>query len=177
MGTVLPEVLQPTSILSVSLRSGRVVDLPRCRPTFEVWRGAPVFALGGKPLLTWDGKPIFAELLVLRLLSQCGWAGAWASRYGGLKYVNDMPSDWLMTDVSTSLPIDKSKLLDAINPAGARRGSGCFDIVAWCGDKLLFCECKRKCKDALRGTQLAWIDSALQLVSVRSLLIVEWSGK
>ncbi len=173
----LPEILRPTSVCRVALPSGRTVELPQCCPSFERWRGALVFTFGNKPLLAWEGKPIFAELLVLRLLQQDGWDGVWVSSYGGEKYVTAMPSDPMMTGVTVSLPSDKADVLEEIRKAGAQRAGGCFDIVAWRGTNILCCECKRKGKDALRATQLAWIDGALRVLSPRSLLVVEWAER
>lgn len=172
----LPEVLRPTSVFPVDLPDGRTIELPQCGPTFETWRGGPVFSYGRKPLLTWDGKPIFAELLVLRLLQQCGWEGVWASPYGGEKYVTGMPSDSMMRGVTTSLHADKIRLLDDIRRASSQRTGGCFYILAWRGPDILFCKCKRKGKDVLRPTQLAWIESASRVVPIQSLLLVEWVG-
>jgi hypothetical protein len=72
--------------MTVQLPSGASMILPRCAPQFAKWMGGvPQFTFGNKPILDHEGKPIFAELLVLRLLQADGWEGAWVSSYAGLK--------------------------------------------------------------------------------------------
>jgi hypothetical protein len=92
--TNLPDKLRPSGTLQVALPSGKTMQLPCCHPTFERWAGASIkFDFGHKPLLAYQQHPIFAELLILRLLEAHGWEGVWVSSYGGIKYLRQMPQD------------------------------------------------------------------------------------
>jgi hypothetical protein len=148
--------------------------MPVARPRFERWRDPPVaFTFGGKPTLTYDGQPVFAELLILRLLEQSGWSGVWVEDYGGTSYLREMPSDSSLTP-KVDLPAARAALLDKIR-LSARRG-GTPDVYAWFGASILFCEAKRRHHDRLRPTQLRWFDAALDCgVSPDAMLTVEWS--
>jgi hypothetical protein len=174
--TNLPDELRPSDSLQVELPSGETIQLPCCRPHFERWAGAPIkFYFGRKPLLAYQQQPIFAELLILRLLEAHGWEGVWVSSYGGIKYLRQMPQDSSLAHGRVSLPDDREHLLNRIWEQSGRR-SGCFDIYAWRADAVLFCEAKRRGKDRIRLSQCSWIEAAiLEGVAPDSLLIVEWA--
>jgi hypothetical protein len=70
-----------------------------------------------------------------------------------------------------------SSLLDLLDRIYARSGkrSGAFDVLAWADESVLFAEAKHGGKDALRPSQRAWIEAALEEgVPLESLLVVEW---
>src|SRR5665647_13497 len=96
--TSLPGELRPIASLQMALPSGETIQLPCCRPIFERWALPVSFDFGHKPLLTYQGRPVFAELLILRLLEAHGWEGVWVSSYGGIKYLNQMPQDSSLAD-------------------------------------------------------------------------------
>lgn len=171
----LPLSLVATSTLKVRLPSDELATLPMAQPSIPAWSGAPVpFQFGRKPVVQFDQQPLFAELWILRTLEQAGWSGVWVSSYGGVKFFRDMPTKGLGNHVA--LPSDKAELLSAISERCGGRG-GCFDVFAWRGNDTLFCEAKRKDKDAIRVTQARWIAAALAHgIPASSLLIVEWSN-
>jgi hypothetical protein len=78
------------------------------------------------------------------LLQEHGWEGVWISFFGGRKYMRDMPVDAKLSK-RIKLPPDREEILDKI----AAKGGGCFDVFAWRGDDVLFCECKRHKRDRL----------------------------
>ena len=83
MNDLLPPQLQPAGKTEVHLPSGSTAMLPVCRPAFSWWTGAPIpFDYGKKPVLEHQGEPCFAELMILRLLNESGWEGAWVATYG-----------------------------------------------------------------------------------------------
>ena len=67
--------LPRNSTEKIKLASGKTVHVPKCITTFDAWRGKPVPRYGGKALLALNGKPLFAELGVLRMLEKDGWRG------------------------------------------------------------------------------------------------------
>jgi hypothetical protein len=151
----------------VFLSSGREALVPKTRPTFKGWTGAFTGSTyGGKPLLDFDGQALFAELVILRLFQRDGWDGVWVDKS---TYRTSM-----MEHSRVALPPDKERLLqDIYHRAGAR--AGCFDVLCWKDEWVVFAESKRRSKDWLQPTQRRWIEAALGVgVPLKSLLIVEW---
>jgi hypothetical protein len=171
----LPDELRPSNSLLVTLPSGDKKHLQCCRPTFEKWPERLRFGFGRKPAATYRKKPIFPELLILRLLQAHGWKGVWVSSYGGIKYLQHMPLDWSLANARVSLPDCREHLLKQIRQRSGQRG-GCFDVYAWRDKQILFCEAKQHGKDRIRSSQRRWIEAAtLEGVALDSLLIVEWT--
>jgi hypothetical protein len=171
----LPKELQPTDELRVRLSHGTEAFLPKCHPVFASWQGCPViFDYGRKPVLAYKGEACFAELVILRLLLDHGWSGVWVETYGGTHYLCTMPLAWNLKAKHVSIPDDKEVLLKSIWKT-AQTGA-CFDVFAWNGDHILFCEAKRKGKDRLTNAQIRFIEGALSCgISPSSLVIVEWT--
>jgi hypothetical protein len=169
----LPDELRPNGSFQVELPSGKKILLPCARPRFELWTGAPIsFDFGHKRPLTYRERPIFAELLILRLLEAHGWKGVWVSSYGGTKYLGEMPQDSSLAQGRVPLPDERKCLLDKIWQRSGQRG-GCFDVYAWRNGQVLFCEAKRKGKDRIRLSQRKWIEAAIsENVALDSLRIV-----
>jgi hypothetical protein len=169
----IPAPLQPAGMLECHLPSGMIAALHVCRPIFDRWTGPSVkFTFGGKMILAHEGKPVFAELLILRLLEAHGWDGVWVSSFGN-KFVSEMPDGTALTNVD--IPSSQQRLLVDIQRAAGRHG-GCPDVFAWSGEQRLFCEAKRRGHDAIRPSQLRWIEAAISLgISLSSMLVVEWT--
>jgi hypothetical protein len=172
---MLPERLQPTDFLDVGLPSGATVMLPRCRPIFSEWRGVPIeFTYGGKPVLDYESQACFAELAILRILSQDGWDGVWVEAYGGTLFLRTMPNRWPLKSDSAALPAEREAFLRGIWAAAKTTAS--FDVFVWKDDQILFCEAKRTGKDKLTAPQLRFIEGAIAFgIRPEALLIVEWS--
>jgi hypothetical protein len=163
--TTLPR----TSTEKIKLPSGRTVHIPKCEREFEAWAGKPIPTYGGKAILELDGEPLYAELLVLRLLEKEGWQGVWVDSYRG-KFWTGMPHKTKAADLSEG----RRALIDRIKNKAGRRG-GCLDVFAWRGKKVRFVELKRKGKDSIRETQKKWIEAARSCgITMSDLLIVEW---
>jgi len=173
----LPDELQPDGTMEVPLSDGATVSLPVCHPVFSTWRGEPVsFNYGGKAMLTYEDErpePCFAELVILRLLQKRGWDGVWVEAFGGPNYLRDMPSDWALRSKHVAIPAEKEELLRKIWKAAKT----CFDVFAWQGDQVLFCEAKLSRKDKLTAPQHRFIEAALACgVPLHSLLVAEWTS-
>jgi hypothetical protein len=166
----LPEKFVPIVPRPVSVGQGVPVTINHCYPKFVEWHGAEVaFTFGGKNTLEFEGKPLFAELLILRLLEQRGWQGVWVSSFGG-KFLTEMPVSWKLENAVPSP--SEAKCIPRASDGSLR---GCFDVFAWKNDRLLFCEAKRKGCDRLRDSQKRWITTMLESKLPRSdLLVVEW---
>ena len=167
-------MLIPDGRVNVLLPSGGNVELPVFHPKFHLWKGPKIdFDFGGKPVIEYEGEPVFAELAILRMLIADGWDGVWVETYGGMHFLHDMPQDWKLAQQHVDIPTEKREMILQIQKAGGT--IACFDVFAWKGDEILFCEAKNKGKDKLTSGQLKFIEGALSLgIPASSLLIAEW---
>ncbi|MBL0035362.1 MAG: hypothetical protein IPP26_06230 [Flavobacteriales bacterium] len=68
------------------------------------------------------------------------------------------------------------RTLHAIAEANGNSFRGCWDVVAWKDDRLVFAESKKQKKDRMRDTQVQWMEAALRCEAVvEDFLVVEWS--
>lgn len=170
----LPAQLKQIDHFIIHLQNGESVELPVCRPIFHKWLGETVaFDYGNKPILDFKGKPYFAELIILNLLLERGWSGAWIETYGGTHFLRSMPNAWNLNSEHISIPDDKAELLEKIRKTAGT--TACFDVFAWKNDEFLFCESKHAKKDRLTSAQIKFIEGALACgIPKDSLLIAEW---
>ena len=167
----IPAQLMPTATEHLTLPSGREVELPKATPRFAEWKGEfPWSTYGGKPILDLHGEPLYAEFVILCLLEAEGWSGVWVNHV----HRGPFPTRWTPSPIRILPPRNLLDLLDRIYARSGKR-SGAFDVLAWVGESLLFAEAKHGGKDALRSSQKAWIEAALdEGVPLASLLVVEW---
>lgn len=171
MVTNLPQQMRSTGHDAFELPSGRNVEVPKCHLMLPVWRGEEVPTYGGKTILDYDGQPLYAELVVVKMFQDAGWNAVWVDTYRRTYRVGLPETD--KSTVSRS-EIDTSPPFITF-PAAFEKFSGCWDVVAWKGNEIVFCECKRQKKDAIRDTQLMWLEGRLsEGASVDQFLIVEW---
>jgi hypothetical protein len=138
---------------------------------FNKWTGiAPPNTYGGKPLINWGGKGLFAELTVLEMFRKEGWDGVWIDSYGKC-YRNDMPG---LADPIV-LPDDRKKFIEMISD-NAPFASGCWDLFLWKNEDILFVELKRKGKDSIRPPQIDFYKKAIaKCLKDENFLMIEWS--
>ncbi len=161
--------LTPTTTENLIVPSGRVIAVPKCIAQFQPWNGKPISnTFGGKAVLDYEGEPLFAELVVLRILEKEGWQGVWADSYRRKYRVG-------MLDVSpVQLAEPQSSFLHNIRQKAGRNG-GCWDVFAWRGEEYRFAELKRAKKDRIRNSQLRFLEAALDLrLTPANFLLVEW---
>ena len=163
-----PHTLIPTTYEKIHLLTGDTVSVPIAMPTFKPWLGIPLTdTYGGKQVIDSNGEPVFAELVILRLLQVEGWEGVWIDTYRNKK--------WIAIDQSIELPPNRNELLKEIY-RGAGSRSGCFDVYCWRDSQVLFAEAKRKGHDRIQDTQRRWLAAALNIgLPIESFLIIEWS--
>ena len=162
----LPKELRPTGIVEE-------VKLQKCNPIFRTWKGPTGFSFGNKRFLEYKKQPVFAEILILRLLESAGWNGVWVEPYGGFKFLREMPKDTKLGGVE--IPAMQNAFLRSLKKAVGK--GGIFDVFAWRDNEFIFCESKEQGKDKFQDTQTRWIKSVLELgVPRENLLIVEWSA-
>ena len=137
---------------------------------------------GEKPALDLSGSPSFAEIVILRKFLRAGWSGRWVETYAAPPMRPRFLTEWSVNGLKSSVtqPITEMRvttLLDAIAHANGHTYAGCWDVVAWDDDSVVFAGAKRKGKDQLKATQLRWIAAALEHGFLEeAFLVVEWSS-
>ena len=158
--------------LSLPLPSGRVVEVRRRLVKFKPWAGAtPKLpeVWTSKCFADVNGEPLLAELAILHLVEREGWTGVWVNNFTK-QFLKGLPK---LTQ-PCSLPSEPLAVFQDIEQRNGGRG-GCWDVFAWRGDQVLFAEAKRMKKDAIRKSQLKWLEAGLQAgVPLDAFLVVEW---
>lgn len=177
-------MLVPVAVTELSLPSGLVLKVPTARPVFSRWRGESLQdSFGGKPTIEWDGAPCFAELAILRLFLSAGWSGRWVETYGVPNTQPKFLLEWTCSGINAerTVPPDDAAVVSRLAAIASRncgRYSGCWDVVAWAGGRIVFAEAKWSHKDRLRSTQLGWLASAVsEGIAPEDFLIVEWTAQ
>jgi hypothetical protein len=110
---------------------------------FKPWGGAPIAdTYGGKAVLDWHGEPVFAELAIVRLCQSDGFDAVWIDTYGK-RFRSSISEEYV-------LPRNAQTLLNKVIVCNDGRRQGCWDVLAWSGEKYIFIESKRKGKDHIR---------------------------
>jgi hypothetical protein len=158
--------------LPLTLPTGRKVDVKRRLMGFEQWKGVkPKLPRiwSSKGYLNHSGEPLFAELVILRMLEKEGWEGVWVNNFKK-QFLKGLPE----ISQPCQLPDTPHAVFREIERKnGGRRG--CWDVFAWRRDEVVFAEAKRMEKDHIRESQRAWLDAALEVgIPLSAFLIVEW---
>ena len=127
----------------------------------------------GKVILEYNNEPLFAELLILRLLENQGYKGVWVDTYRN-KFWQRLPSLSFPVIVDDAI----NNLLESIYLKKGGKKSGCFDVVAYKDEQFIFIELKRKKKDKIQNSQIHWLKAALDLgIDKSNFIIAEWELK
>jgi hypothetical protein len=115
-----------------------------------------------KPLVLYDGQPLFGEIAVARALEKDGWSAVWVDTYHSRGqerlFWNGLPDRTRPVVLNRASPV-ASQIYEKIRDRN-RGGGGFFDVLAWRGADIVFIEYKGK-GDASNVNELRWIDSAL----------------
>jgi len=140
---------------------------------FQPWCGTmPThkFGDGKKPLVAWEGKPLYAELAMIAILKNHGFAEAiWRDNFGRGYFRNALPP------ASCTMPECFREVCGRILAVNGS-WSGCWDVLAMDREAPIFVECKWKTKDRIKQSQKQWFESALTAgLSPEQFAICEWS--
>jgi hypothetical protein len=155
----------------ISLPSGKTIAVRKHSVLFDAWSSPPIRdTYGGKTVVNLHGEELFAELAILYLVENDGFEGVWVDTYRN-RFLHSMAQE------GCTLPAWVEARYEEIAAANGSK-SGCWDVLAWRGDSVLFVECKRKGKDRIQPTQERWLAAAFQVgVGAESFLICEWDLK
>jgi hypothetical protein len=66
-------------------------------------------------------------------------------------------------------------LLESVAAHNGSRYGGCWDVVGWHDETIVFAELKRLKKDRVQATQLAWLEVGLRAgLRPENFLFIEW---
>lgn len=175
------QVLTATSFEEITLSSGQKIQIPKCSPVFKKWMGQPIKeTFGGKALVDVDGHPMFAELAIMHLFIASGWQARWIEVYATGDKEPKILSEWKDDKYKnqTLSPITNGTVTERLKKIAALNGlsySGCWDVLGWSDDKIVFAESKRFKKDRIQETQVKWLEAGLRSgLSPENFLIVQW---
>ena len=161
--------------------AGVEFSVPSVSMVFKQWEGEPVkYTFGNKPIVDYYGKPMFAELAIQRMASKAGWSARWVETYGmkgsGPYYFSEWIDGHLIEQTTSAL--DNPKILELQSDIARHNNnsySGCWDVLAWNGDRVLYLESKNYNKDRIRGTQSRWLAAGLAAgLKIENFLVVQW---
>ena len=180
MSLTYPSLLRPTTT-EVLTGADRVLTVPKVELQLRRWSGAPVSnTFGNKPLIDFGGRPVFAELCVYELARLSGWQARWVETYGAGAVTPHHFTTWADAGLAGQQhdPIPDPAVQDLLLRIAQANGdtyAGCWDVVCWNGEAMVFAELKRHKKDRIRATQPRWLEAALQVgLEPANFLLVEW---
>lgn len=175
-----PSLLRPNTI-EVIASNDQALAIPKVELRFRRWEGAPLSnTFGNKPLIDFGGRAVFAELCLYELLRLSGWQARWVETYGAGAMSPGHFTQWADAGLAGQQhePIQDPAMLALLLKIAQANGNtyaGCWDIVGWQGDTVLFAELKRHRKDRLRPTQPRWLEAGLRVgLQPANFLLVEW---
>lgn len=173
-----PTILFPTDIEPFDI-NGQTFHIPKCIVRFDKWTGQPITeTFGGKPLVTVDNKPMFAELAIMTHFAYDGWDVRWVETYGKTKpiYLTEWKDDKYRNQIHRPFADDNiDTLLADIAKLNSNSYSGCWDVVAYKDKNVVFAESKRTKKDSIRATQTNWLAAGIRHgLQPDNFLIVQW---
>ena len=123
---------------------------------------------------------MFAELAVMNEFLKDGYEARWIETYGRGNldpiFLNEWKDEPFKNQINT--PIRNSFIIETLKGIATENNnsfSGCWDVLAWKNDDLIFAESKHKGKDRIRQTQINWLSAALRYgLKPQNFLIVEW---
>lgn len=182
MSFTYPSLLRPNATEALT-SNGRVISVPKVELRFRRWEGTPLTnTFGNKPLIDFGGQPVFAELCIYELMRLSGWQARWVETYAAGAMKPNHFTQWV--DAGPGLagqqhePITDPTMLSLLHRIAQANGNtyaGCWDVVAWQGETILFAELKSSKKDRIRPTQPRWLKAGLQEgLQPANFLLVEW---
>ncbi len=178
-----PEIFSPTDFEPFDVNA-QTLQIPKCTVQFEKWTGMPITnTWGGKGLVKVDNKPMFAELAIMTHFALNGWNARWVETYGFPKMQPVYLTEWKDNEYNkyknqVHQPFANDyidNLLAGIAKLNGNSYWGCWDVVAYKDDKVVFAEAKRTKKDSVRATQTKWLDAAIRYgLQPNDFLVVQW---
>ena len=175
-----PDLLRPNSSESIAFE-GDNISIPKISRRYRAWTGDPhEYDMRKGQAINFDGQPKFAELVTVKLAELSGWDARWVQTYGTPQADPHLLIDWQNDRVSNQqhAPIADAYVRNQLNNIVQENGgySGCWDVVLWRQQTILFIECKRSRQDRMKANQIGWIHSAFRVgFHPEQFIVKEWT--
>ena len=180
MSLTYPSLLRPNTTESLT-SNGQNITIPKLELQLRRWEGTSLNnTFGKKPLIDFGGKPVFAELCIYELMLLSGWQARWVEPFAAGAMTPKHLTRWADAGIAGQQhePITDPAMLSLLHKIAQANGNtyaGCWDVVGWQGEAVLFAELKRHKKDRIRPTQPRWLEASLQVgLQPANFLLVEW---
>lgn len=157
------------------------IEIPKCVVQFQKWKGIPLKeSSGGKVIVSVDDKPMFAELALLKQLIDDGWQARWLLNYNRKNKPPVLIEEWKDEKFENQKhePIAEQKISDLLNGIATLNNNsflGCWNVIAWKGDSVLFADSKRNNKDLFDSSKQKWLAAAMAYgLSPENFLVMQW---
>lgn len=177
---MFPELLMPTDVEVFDIENEKI-EIPKCIIEFEKWIGQPVKeTFGGKPIVCINEQPMFAELAIMKQFILSGWEARWIETYGKSNKEPICLSTWKDDKYKNQIhnPINDKRVLEILSGIAICNNnsySGCWDVLGWNNNEVVFAESKRVKKDKIRQTQINWLSAGLKSgLKPKNFLVVQW---
>lgn len=174
------ELLHPSSIEVFHVSNGSI-EIPKACISYKEWQGVKFeHSFGGKPFIDMDGFPVFAELAIMKNFQQLGYTAYWLETYARGKNMPMFLLDWQDKPYKEqeNCSINQQPILDMLAGIAFLNNqtyAGCWDVLAWKDDNILFVESKRHKRDRVRSSQNAWLEAGLKYgLTAKNFMIVQW---
>jgi hypothetical protein len=178
-----PIQLIPTEIELFEIGETKVL-IPKTFLFLDEWVGKPVKeTFGGKPIVMVDEKPMFAELAIVKTFIADGWDARWIETYARANREPICLIEWKdeVYKNQNHVPILEygiKKMISDIARENSNSYVGCWDVLAWKNNMVVFAESKRSNRDRVRDTQNKCLGAGLKCgLKPQNFLIVEWNFK
>ena len=155
----LAEALSPAEVLhvQVDLPSGRRVGVPMYVRDELRWSGelpGSFDAVPNKEAFTLEGRPMYPELLVVRLLERAGWTAAWRKNWGGTDYWRNIREPIIPAPIPAAIIEQVSRQAGHAIP---------WDIIAWRGREIRLLVSRVDSGRRVSAYLASWLDAALRM--------------
>src|SRR5574338_610716 len=156
----LAAALRADSTHSVDVRlphDARRAQVPAFVRNETTWSGQLPQGFGAVPnkmAYELDGRPLYPELLVVRLLELAGWGAAWRNSWNGDAFWRDLHEPM-------SPPTEVMAAIDQVSAYASHTGQ--WDIVAWRDRQLRLLASRPQGGQPVSAYQAAWLSIALRM--------------
>lgn len=161
--------------------SERQIVIPKGVVQFQKWKGAPLKeSFGGMPVVSVEDRPMFAEVAIMQHLIHYGWETRWIlttnRRNKEPLYFSEWKDELYVNQNHAPIADEKvSEMMKGIAKLNGNSYQGCWDVLAWKGNRILFAEAKRNNKDLTSIAKNNWLAAALASgLTPDNFLLVQW---
>lgn len=119
-------------------------SIPAVSLPLKKWEGQSIQnTFGGKPLVDYEGKPMFTELAFYHMAIKDGWSARWVETYATKKEGPCYFTDWLDAPLTWQInekldDVYQEELMKKMALQNNGSYSGCWDVLVWKDNRTFF---------------------------------------